>query len=130
MFTTWGSIFQPTVNPQGTNRQTVNFALRAILSDFRTPNGSELRASRKNASASRRIAPIAVLRNIPDSILSEAFNGPGFSESLREISEFVPRDALTDAEVQQLAALGYRPPAPAACSPVVPKQISQPIAVM
>ncbi len=44
--------------------------------------------------------------------------------------EELMRGARQRAEALEHSALGYRPPAPAACSPVVPKQISQPIAVM
>jgi putative transposase len=59
----------------------------------------------------------------------ECLNGEIFY-SLKEAQIVIEKWRVAYNTKRPHSALGYRPPAPAACSPVVPKQISQPIAVM
>jgi putative transposase len=59
----------------------------------------------------------------------ECLNGEIFY-SLKEAQIVIEQWRIEYNTKRPHSALGYRPPAPAACSPVVPKQISQPIAVM
>ena len=59
----------------------------------------------------------------------ECLNGEIFY-SLKEAQIVIEKWRVEYNTKRPHSALGYRPPAPAACSPVVPKQISQPIAVM
>ena len=59
----------------------------------------------------------------------ECLNGEIFY-SLKEAQIVIEKWRIEYNTKRPHSALGYRPPAPAACSPVVPKQFSQPIAVM
>ncbi|MGH9707684.1 MAG: IS3 family transposase [Candidatus Acidiferrales bacterium] len=59
----------------------------------------------------------------------ECLNGEIFY-SLREAQIMIEKWRVEYNTRRPHSALGYRPPAPAACSPLVPKQISQPTAVM
>ena len=59
----------------------------------------------------------------------ECLNGEIFY-SLKEAQVVIEKWRVLYNTLRPHSALGYRPPAPAACNPWVPKQISQPSAVM
>ena len=59
----------------------------------------------------------------------ECLNGEIFY-SLKEAQFVIEKWRIEHNTKRPHSALGYRPPAPAASSPVVPKQISQPIALI
>jgi putative transposase len=113
---------------------------RGIPENIRSDNGSEFVAKElrqwlaKLGTGTLYIEPGSPWENgycesFNGKLRDECLNGEIFY-SLKEAQIVIEKWRIEYNTKRPHSALGYRPPAPAACSPVVPKQISQPIAVM
>ena len=113
---------------------------RGIPENIRSDNGSEFVAEElrkwlaKVGTGTLYIEPGSPWENgycesFNGKLRDECLNGEIFY-SLKEAQIVIEKWRVNYNTKRPHSALGYRPPAPAACSPLVPKQNSQPTAVM
>jgi len=113
---------------------------RGVPENIRSDNGAEFVAKElrqwlaKLGTGTLYITPGSPWENgycesFNGKLRDECLNGEIFY-SLQEAQIVIEKWRIEYNTKRPHAALGYRPPAPAACSPLVPKQNSQPTAVM